>query len=267
MEKWEFISGSALSVPGIDDQSKYLVTGSFRDRFAWDGAASSNGLSFFTRTTYSYIGKYLATLTFRADASSKYQEKWGFFPSIGVGWVLTEESFMQNQDIFTNLKIRASWGLMGNDNVPANSEVALGQTGAASSAVFGDRLVDGVGSQTVLQNFLEWEVVNEYDIGVDFAIGDNFSGGLDYYHRITDNVVFFAPIATGGGIAELLGNNGSVLNSGFELSLSWTDKLSERSDYRLGLNATTIHNRVLKLQGRDNLSGETTRRGLNQANP
>lgn len=251
LEKWEFMSGSALSVPGIDEQSKYLVTGSFRDRFAWDGAAAYNGLSFFTRGTYNLRDKYLATLTFRADASSKFQDKWGFFPSVGLGWVLTEEDFLSDNPIFTNLKLRVSWGLMGNDNVPANSAVALGQTGAAASAVFGDRLVDGLGVQTVIQNYLEWEVVNEYDIGIDFGFGENFSGDLDYYHRITQNVVFFAPIATGGGVAELLGNNGSVLNSGFEVSFTWTDRFAGQSDYRISLNATTVHNEVLELTGRD----------------
>jgi TonB-linked SusC/RagA family outer membrane protein len=251
IEKWEYLSGSALSVPGIDEQSKYLVTGSFRDRFAWDDAATFNGLSFFTRGTYNFSDRYLATVTFRADASSKYQEKWGFFPSIGLGWVLTGESFMDNMPLVRNLKLRASWGMLGNDNVPANSAVALGQTGAAASAVFGDRLVDGVGVQTVIQNFLEWEVVSEWDVGIDFALGNNLSGEVDYYHRVTDNVVFFAPIATGGGVAELLGNNGSVLNSGFELSMSWSASISERTSYRIGLNATTVRNEVLKLSGRD----------------
>ncbi|HEX2970415.1 MAG TPA: TonB-dependent receptor [Bacteroidales bacterium] len=251
IEKWGNLMGSALSVPGIDEQSKYLVTGSFQNRFASDAAATYNGLSFFTRGTYNYADKYLATVTFRADASSKYQQKWGYFPSIGLGWVLTEENFMKNRKLFTNLKLRASWGMMGNDNVPANSAVALGQTGAAASAVFGDRLVTGVGSQTVVQNFLKWEVVTEADFGVDFAFSDKFSGNLDFYHRVTDNVVFFAPIATGGGVAELLGNNGSVVNSGFELGLSWTGKISEKSGFRVGLNATTLHNSVLRLRGRE----------------
>ena len=113
--------------------------------------------------------------------------------------------------LFNYLKLRASWGLLGNDNVPANSAVAFGQTGAGSSAIFDDRLVDGVGAQTVIQNFLKWEVVNEFDIGIDFTIKNKLSGGLDYYHRITDNVVFIAPIATGGGVAELLETMGRSL--------------------------------------------------------
>ena len=235
MEKWGFLSGSAQDVPGIDEQSKYLVTGSFRDRNAWDGASAYNGLSFFTRGTYNYSDKYLATFTFRADASSKYQEKWGFFPSVGLGWVLTGEDFMANQKLFDYLKVRTSWGMLGNDNVPANSSVTLGQTGAGSSGIFGDQLIDGVGAQTVVQNYLKWEVVNEFDIGVDFAfLKSRLSGEADYYHRVTNNVVFYAPIATGGGVAELLGNNGSVLNHGFELNLKWKQNVREKLSYNIG---------------------------------
>ncbi|MDO9340459.1 MAG: TonB-dependent receptor [Bacteroidales bacterium] len=260
MEKWETLSGSALDVPGIDNQSKYLVTGSFKDRYAWDGAAVYNGLSFFTRSTYNNSDKYLATVTFRADASSKYQDKWGFFPSLGLGWVLSQEDFMANQKTFNYLKFRASWGLLGNDNVPANSAVILGQTGAGSSGIFGDKLFDGVGAQTVVQNYLKWEIVNEFDLGIDFELlGSKLTGETDYYHRVTNNVVFFAPIATGGGVAELLGNNGSVLNEGLEISISYKDKLSDRTSYNIGMNITTIHNKVLKLQGRDYIPGALVR--------
>jgi len=150
--------------------------------------------------------------------------------------------------------------MLGNDNIPANSSVILGSSGAASSAVFGDNLVDGIGAQTVVQNYLKWEVVSEYDMGMDFSSSNNrLSGHADYYHRITKNVVFYVPIATGGGVAELLGNNGNVLNSGFELSLTWNDKFSEHAGYSLGFNATTIHNEVTKLEGRDYIPGAYVR--------
>ncbi len=252
IEKWESISGFALDVPGLDDQSKYLILGSFKDRNAYDGAGRYNGISFFTRGTFNISDKYLGTITFRADASSKYQKKWGYFPSVGLGWNLTEEDFMENQTWFSYLKVRASWGLLGNDNVPANSAVILGQSGAGSSGIFGDRLVDGLGAQTVVQNFLRWEVVNEFDIGFDFTTsGRKLSGDLDFYHRTTDNVVFYAPIATGGGVTELLGNNGSVLNAGIELSLNWVNEFENGLKMTTGFNATTILNRVTKLEGRE----------------
>jgi TonB-linked SusC/RagA family outer membrane protein len=252
MEKWQSLSGYAQDVPGFDEQSKYLSTGSYKDRNAYDGASVYNGLSFFTRGTYNKSDKYLATFTFRADASSKYQDKWGFFPAAGLGWVLSEENFMKDQKVFDYLKLRASWGMLGNDNVPANSAMILGQTGAGSSGIFNDQLVDGVGAQTVVQNYLKWEVVNEFDIGIDYAFLNNkLTGEIDYYHRVTNNVVFYAPIATGGGVAELLGNNGSVLNQGIELNLNWKKELKNGLSYNIGLNVTSIANKVLKLEGRD----------------
>jgi len=252
MEKWETLSGFANSVPGYDEQSKYLINGSFRDRNAYDGAARYNGLSFFTRGTLNHNDKYLATLTFRADASSKYQQKWGYFPSLGIAWNITQENFSRINEKFANLKLRLSWGMLGNDNVPANSSMILGQTGVGSSGVFGDNLVDGMGAQTVLQNYLKWETVTEFDMGFDFTLkNQKVSGELDYYRRVTNNVVFYAPIATGGGIAELLGNNGKVLNTGVEFSLNYKNEISKDLNYNISFNATFNHNEVLELNGRE----------------
>jgi TonB-linked SusC/RagA family outer membrane protein len=260
MDRKDKLEGSALDVPGTDEQAKYLRNGSYKNRFITDDPTAYNGLSFFTRATYNYRDKYLATITFRADGSSKYQQKWGYFPSVGVGWVLSGENFMKSQSRFQFLKLRISWGMLGNDNVPANSSVTLGTTGAGSSAVFGDRLVDGVGAQTVVQNYLKWEVVNEFDFGVDFMMANNkLSGNADYYYRVTNNVVFKAPIATGGGVTELLGNNGSVLNAGFELELNWKDNLSDKVAYQVGFNATTIYNKVTRLEGKDYIAGAYVR--------
>lgn len=260
MEKQSWMTGTAQDVPGYDDQSIYLTTGSFRDRYSNDGADRYNGISFFTRGTYNFGDKYLATLTFRADASSKYQEKWGYFPSVGLGWLMTGENFMKDQNLFQSLKIRGSWGMLGNDNVPANSAVILGSSGAGSSGIFGDVLVDGVGAQTVIQRYLKWEVVNEVNFGVDFTMmNQKLKGDLDFYNRITNNVVFYAPIATGGGVAELLSNNGKVQNQGVELSLNWGDKINKDLSYNIGFNATTISNKVLALEGREYIPGASVR--------
>ena len=152
------------------------------------------------------------------------------------------------------LKLRASWGMLGNDNVPANDVSISATPGVGTSAVFGDTLYDGVGAQTVYQNNLVWEVVTEWNVGADFSMFENrFSGELDLYRRVTDNVVFHAPIATGGGVATLLANNGKVLNQGVELSLKWADKLASGLSYNLGLNATVNQNKVLALKDRDNI--------------
>lgn len=250
---WE--TGRVYDVPDYSEASKYLSTGSYKNQTATDGATRYNGVSAFMRASYNYHDRYLATVTFRADGSSKYQEKWGFFPSVGIGWNITQEEFMKEQKAFDNLKIRASWGLLGNDNIPANSTQILGVTGIAASAVFGDKLVDGIGAQTVLQNFLKWEVVNETNVGIDFAtLKNRLTGELDFFYRNTENVVFYVPIASGGGTTELLANNGTVNNTGLELSLNWADKVGEFR-YHLGMNATYINNKVLKLEGREYIPG------------
>ena len=146
--------------------------------------------------------------------------------------------------------------MLGNDNVPANDINIAGRSGVDSSALFGETLVDGIGAQTVFQNYLKWEVVTETNVGADFAMLESrLSGEIDWYRRVTDRVVFHAPIATGGGVATLLANNGRVLNTGVELSLKWEDKAGPDFSYNVGMNATFNHNRVLALEGRDNIPG------------
>ena len=263
VEKFSGMTGSGVGVPGDTEEGMYIGNGSASDRFVNDkdpGPYRFHGLSFFARGTYNYADKYLASLPFRADGSSKYQQKWGFFPSVGLGWVITEEDFMQEQNAFEYLKFRASWGLLGNDSVPANSTAIVGASGTGASGVFGDAIVDGVGAQTVYQNYLKWEVVNEFDAGFDFAfLSNRLTGNIDYYNRTTSNVVFYAPIASGGGVPDLLANNGKVRNQGVELTLGWSDRVGEDFSYNIGLNLTTIANKVVTLEGREYIPGATVR--------
>lgn len=256
MERQDKLWGVVSNVPGDDEKAKYLKTGSTNNRKADDDPYQYNGLSFFTRGTYNYNNKYMATATFRADASSKYQQKWGFFPSFGVGWILTEEDFLNDQKAFDYLKLRLSWGMLGNDNIPGNSSLITGTHGIPSSGVFGDRLVDGVGAQTVYKNYLKWEVVSEYNLGFDYAaLGNRLTGEIDGYYRTTDNVVFEAPVASGGGTANLLANNGKILNAGIEFTVKWEEKTNDKFSYNIGLNLTTIHNEVLELKDKEYITG------------
>ncbi len=249
-QNYRYLSGTRNSVPDYDDAALYLINGSSKNQLTGDGGSRYNGVSFFARGTYNYSEKYLATFTLRADGSSKYQEKWGIFPSAGLAWNVTEEDFMNDQHFFDYLKVRASWGMLGNDNVPANSSTILGTSGIGASAVFGDTVVDGVGAQTVVNNYLKWEVVTEANVGVDFsAFSNRFRAEIDAYDRVTDNVVFYTPVAAGGGTASLLSNNGTVRNLGLEISLNWNDDITEDLAYSLGLNATLNNNRVTKLSG------------------
>ncbi len=255
MERMNKLWGTAYDVPDADI-SKYLKNGSKNNLNTSDDVYYYKGVSFFGRGTYNYNDKYLATVTLRADGSSKYQQTWGFFPSLGAGWILTNEDFMSQQTTFDYLKLRASWGMLGNDKVPGNDRRISGQTGMGSSAVFGDNVVDGVGAQTVSQNYLKWETVSEFDLGIDYAFLNNrLTGEIDGYYRVTDNVVFEAPVSSGGGKTNLLGNNGKVLNAGVEFTARWAEKKTDKFSYNVGLNLTTIHNEVLKLDGKEFIPG------------
>lgn len=258
VENFQSLTGTANKVPDYDSQSIYLSQGgsALKDRYASDAGNLYHGVSAFLRGTWNFKDRYLASFTFRADGSSKFQDKWGYFPSLGLGWNMTGEQFMHDITWLNNLKIRGSWGLLGNDNVPANSSLVLGDKGIGSSAIFGDYIYDGVGAQTVYQNQLKWETVSEFDFGFDWGILDNrLTGEFDYYNRETRNVVFYAPIAAGGGKVELLGNNGKVRNSGVEITVAWSDKLQNGLKYNAGMNLTTIDNKVTQLKGRDFIPG------------
>ena len=246
-ENWRQLEGSAENVPGGEPEYKYISQGTADSRRSSDNGTSYNGISFFGRVMYDYAGKYLLSATMRADGSSKYQEKWGYFPSVGVGWVMSEEDFMSGQRVFDYLKIRGSWGKLGNDKIQPSDGFASIETGLDASGVFGDVLVPGYINQSYF-SYLRWEVVDEVNAGFDAGFLNNrLSAEFDYYRRVTKNAVIATPLPMGAG--ELLGNNGKILNEGFEITLNWSDKIGSDFRYNIGLNFSTLRNRVQDLNG------------------
>lgn len=216
----------------------------------------NTGLSFFTRATYDYDNKYLLTATFRADGSSKYQTKWGYFPSVGLGWVLNREKFMENQNLFDLLKIRGSWGLLGNDGIQPNAGYGIVNSGNNFSGIFGSTgSSNGIreNGYRVSRFFTQvrWEVVEEWDGGIDFAILDNrLNGTVDYYYRKTKDLAYSRPIPFMWD--RVYGNWGSVANSGWEVTLNWKDQIGKLS-YNIGGNLATLKNRVLDIGALPNI--------------
>ena len=251
-ERWREIKGKAANVPGPEAEYMYLSQGDATGRTVVEDGTDYHGLSFFGRATYDYASKYLLTATFRADGSSKYQQKWGYFPSVGAGWVLSEEGFMKDQHLFDYLKARVSWGKLGNDAVPSNNGFSLLQTGSSYSGIYGSTntsagsYIPGYIAQNFF-NYLKWEVVTEWDGGFDFSLlKQRLNGSIDYYNRQTNNLVFYAPQPM--GVADLLGNYGKVTNQGLELTLNWTDKIGDFG-YTVGGNISTLKNKVDDLHG------------------
>lgn len=203
------------------------------------------GLSYFTRLNYNYNDKYMLMFTFRADGSSKYNDKWGYFPSIGAAWVISQEPFMKNQNIFDYMKLRASWGKLGNDKIAASAGFASIQN---VQSVFGpNTAIDGFINTTNF-SWLGWEVVNETNVGVNFStLKNRLNADIDWYYRLTDNAVISPKLPMSGEL--LAGNNGQILNTGIDLSLNWNDKIGQDFNYNIGVNLSYLHNEVKSLKG------------------
>jgi TonB-linked SusC/RagA family outer membrane protein len=248
-----FLGGTAYNVPGFSSQTRYLRLGDDSGRNANDSGFRSRVLSFFSRLSYNYDSRYLLTATFRADGSSRYDETWGYFPSLGLGWVISQESFMQNQNIFNYLKLRGSWGQLGNNNVPASSGIIVGSPGPGTTGIFGgNNPVPGITFQTVENNILKWETVDEFNVGFEmFTLGERLSLETDFYRRITENAVFYAPIPGVAGTDELLGNNGRILNMGIDFSVGWNSRIGNAITYTLTGNFSTVHNEVLEIDNEE----------------
>lgn len=254
-EWWKQLWGQASNVPGPNEEYLYLDNGNSGGRTLGDNGTDYRGLSFFGRATYDYASKYLLTATFRADGSSKYQQKWGYFPSVGAGWIVSQESFMANQHVFDYLKARASWGKLGNDGVPANngfSSMTINNGVFNSTGTSNGAYLPGYTNLNFF-SYLKWEVVNELDGGVDFSmLQQRLNGSLDYYSRKTTDLVFSRPQPN--GVANLLGNYGAMTNQGLEITLNWKDKIGDLG-YSVGGNVSTLKNTVNNLNGLAYLMG------------
>ena len=252
-ENWRQLWGEATGVPGGHDEYYYLDQGNADGRTTGDNGTTYRGVSWFGRVSYDYKGKYLLSATMRADGSSKYQEKWGYFPSVGAAWNLSEEDFMKDQKWVDYMKIRASWGKLGNDKIKASDGFASITQDMTTSGIFAGSAVPGY-TNLVYFSWLGWEVVNETNVGLDFrTLNSRLSLEADWYYRLTQNAVINAPLPMGAG--DLLGNQGEILNTGVELSLNWSDKIGKDFSYFIGANLTTLHNEVKDLNGLSYLYG------------
>ena len=241
-ERYYYLTATAKNVPEGKDSYKYLNLGSKEGVTVSDDGSLYRGLSYFARLGYNYADKYMLTATFRADGSSKYNEKWGYFPSVGAAWVISNEDFMADQNVLDYLKLRASWGKLGNDKIAASAGFASTKP---VRGVFGNTVLDGY---TYESNFswLSWEVVNETNVGLNFAtLNNRLSGDIDWYYRKTENAVISPTIPMQN--VTIAGNYATILNTGVDLSLNWADKLSKDFSYNVGFNIGYLHNEVKSL--------------------
>ncbi len=216
--------------------------------------------SFFGRVNYSYDGKYLFQGTMRADGSSKFgsNNRWGYFPSVALGWRISEEDFF-NMDAISNLKFRVSWGRLGNEG--ALGYYDFEQTFTQSNRQWMSYIQGGTpwmgGNFLYLtNNDLQWETTDTKNIGFDVGFFKNkLSGALNYYYNRTEDLLIEKVIAPSAGVYNSVINVGKMRNSGFELELNWDDKVQD-FQYNVGFNLTTINNKLLEGDPNEVLYGE-----------
>jgi TonB-linked SusC/RagA family outer membrane protein len=212
-----------------------------------DGSSNETRLgSYFGRLNYDFMGKYLLEATVRRDASSKFSPELrkAVFPSFSAGWRLSEESFMKNIDWLNNLKLRGSWGKLGNHKT--SSYQYLSTISAGQGYPFAGAMVDGA-SQTKANNpFITWETTTELDFGVD---AEMFNGlltlGFDYYDRLTEDILTKLPVSATYGLDAPVSNIGSMNNKGIEIQLGHRNKVGD-IEYNISTYAAYNKNNVVK---------------------
>ncbi|TDB67405.1 SusC/RagA family TonB-linked outer membrane protein [Arundinibacter roseus] len=212
-------------------------------------------LSYLGRVNYSYAGKYLATISFRADGSSRYSEgnKWGYFPSAALAWRISEEEFLRTNTTISDLKVRASWGKTGSQAIGAYATL---NNLNAGKTVFGDALYNTFAPGTRLPGNLRWETTEQTDFGIDAAFLNNrYRLTVDYYIKNTRDLLNTVQLPIGFGFTSTIQNVGQIQNKGLEISLD-SRILDGDFTWDLGGNISFNRNKVVKLyNGADILGG------------
>ncbi len=207
--------------------------------------------SFFGRVTYQYDSKYLATVNFRADGSSKFGEnnKYGYFPSFSLGWKISEEDFLKNSSIFSNLKLRAGWGRTGNQEIPSKITQALFQSTGGSYPLYPSGTYPVSYTYVRLANpDIQWEVSEQMDIGLDFGLlNGDLTGTIDYFNKQSSNILLqVTPADPVQPSSEVWTNvkDMIVTNKGIELDLNYRKKINKDLSFGIGGNITFIDNNI-----------------------
>ncbi|TAE48155.1 MAG: SusC/RagA family TonB-linked outer membrane protein, partial [Bacteroidetes bacterium] len=256
---FENLGGSRTGFPGATPVFYYLNAGEVTAQTNYNASESWSMFSYLFRVNYSLLDRYLLTASFRRDGSSKFgkNNRFGYFPSFALGWNIAQESFMQGQQLFDRLKLRASWGIIGNEKIGAYA--GRPTVTPNLNSVFGPSEVLNFGASviTLANPNIRWEATTQTDIGLEIGLLDNrLSIETDYYRRVTEGILVDLPIPGYVGSANRpVVNAAEVLNEGIDMALSWRETRGKFS-YSLSANASTVHNEVLSLgEGNEDIFG------------
>ena len=228
-----------------------LKSGDFNKDSSSNSYTENSMISYALRANYNWKNRYLLTATVRWDGSSKLtkDERWGCFPSVAAAWRITEEPFMQNISWLSNLKLRLSYGVTGNNTGIGNFETQ--QTVAGPLYYYLDQAWQkGFYPSGIVNTILKWETSTEYNAGIDFGfLGGRINGSLDVYQKTSKELLFDVPLPLVSGGGTLTSNVGSVRNRGIELSLTTVNIESKDWNWQTTFNFSHNQNKVREING------------------
>ncbi len=250
-ENYEDLSGFNAQVPVDDPDNVYLSMATDTVWTAYGGASHYALLSQFGRIIYDYDTRYAFNFTLRRDGSSNFgsNNRFGIFPSVAATWIISEEGFFPQWNALDILKIRASWGINGNDNIGRFRYIST--INKSRGYIFGSGRAFGASPSFVENADLKWEESEQLNFALDFGFfNSRLTGSLDYYIKTTRDLLEIIPIPGHVGNDPPYSNVGSVQNKGVELSLQYRN-FESAFNYTLGANVSYNHNEVIKIGNED----------------
>jgi len=221
--------------------------------------------SFLGRVNYAFADKYLVTANFRMDGSSAFgpDNRWGFFPSFSAGWRISEESFLQNVEIINDLKLRAGWGMVGNDQITSVSNYPwYGKVGSGANYPIGGTVMPGTYPSSIQNEALKWEESEQTNVGVDLTMLQNrLRFSVEAYQKKTYDLLLNAPLPRSTGYDRAIQNVGELENKGLEFDLSGDILKGSAVEWTSSFNLSFNRNKVVDIVGQTISLGSIAGRG------
>lgn len=226
------------------------------------GKSEKANASFISRINYDYKNRYLLTANFRADGSSNFgpNNRWGYFPSFSVGWRISRESFLENIDELSELKLRAGYGIVGNDNL--GSYAYLARVGSGGNYPIGGQTMPGTYPATIANEDLKWEESEQTNLGVDLGLYDGkITFSADAYIKKNYDLLLNVPMPTGTGFSSAIQNVGEIENRGLEFQLNTINYSNDNFTWRTSANLSFNRNEAKDIVGQVITQGPVASRG------
>lgn len=248
-----------------------LIPGSSSDRGGTFSFKEKNRLiSFFGRANYNFRERYYISGSLRYDGSSRFgvDNKWALFPAVSGAWRISNEAFMEGNDLISDLRIRAGFGIVGNQSITNLLSLPTLRPDPDSRAVLGGQVFTGFAPARLPNSDLQWEEKEEVSVGLDYGFFDGRAfGSIEFYRNTTDNLLLEIPLPQPAPVATFVDNLGSIRNTGIDLALDAYAIEQPDMTLQFGLTFNTNSNEILDLGGREQIfTGSVSGRGLSGQN-